>query len=71
MDCETQGILLCEVDLLRSYARHLPSRNSMRDLFIEDLRDLENPRLSTSQKLQTIHRMSRSWPFLRPSSSFL
>lgn len=65
LDCETQGILLCEVHLLRSYAAYLPSRNSIRDLFIEDLRDLENPKLSITQKLQTINRMSRSWSFLK------
>ncbi|KAK4513745.1 40S ribosomal protein [Mucor velutinosus] len=65
LDCETQGILLCEVHLLRSYAVYLPSRNSMRDLFIEDLRDLENPKLSIIQKLQTINRMCRSWSFLK------
>lgn len=66
LDCETQGVLICEVHLLRSYARYLSTRNSIRDLFIEDLRDLENPRLTISQKLQTINRMSRSWFFLRP-----
>ncbi|GAN08728.1 ATP synthase regulation protein NCA2 [Mucor ambiguus] len=65
LDCETQGIILCEVHLLRSYAAYLPSRNSIRDLFIEDLRDLENPKLSITQKLQTINRMSRSWSFLK------
>ncbi|OAD07978.1 hypothetical protein MUCCIDRAFT_158221 [Mucor lusitanicus CBS 277.49] len=67
LDCETQGILLCEVHLLRSYAAYLPSRNSVRDLFIEDLRDLENPKLSITQKLQTINRMSRTWSFLKHS----
>jgi nuclear-control-of-ATPase protein 2 len=68
LDCESQGKLICEVHLLRSYARCLPTRNSVRDLFIEDLRDLENPRLSISQKLQTINRMSRSWSFLQPTA---
>jgi nuclear-control-of-ATPase protein 2 len=66
LDCESQGILLCEVHLLRSYACYLPTRNAIRDLFIEDLRDIENPRLTIKQKLETIERMTRSWSFLRP-----
>ena len=66
MSCETQGILMCEVYLLRVYAQGLPSRDSIRDLFLEDLRDLENPKLTVIQKLQTITRMSRTWPFLQP-----
>ncbi|GAA5802127.1 ATP synthase regulation protein NCA2-domain-containing protein [Helicostylum pulchrum] len=66
LDCESQGILLCEVHLLRSYSLHLSMRNSIRELFIEDLRDLENPRLTVKQKLETIERMTRSWSFLRP-----
>lgn len=69
LDCESQGVLLCEVHLLRSYALYLPTRNSIRDLFIQDLRDLEDPNLTIGQKLQTIERMSRSWSFLNPCLS--
>jgi nuclear-control-of-ATPase protein 2 len=62
--CETQGILLCETHLLRSLAKCIPVRDSMRDRFIEDLRDLENPQLTNQQKIQTIDRMTRFWGFL-------
>lgn len=65
LDCESQGKLLCEVHLLRSFVTHLPTKHSVRDLFLEDLRDLENPRLTIKQKLETIERMTRSWSFLR------
>ncbi|CEP10749.1 hypothetical protein [Parasitella parasitica] len=64
IECETQGILLCEVHLLRAYARSLPLRNSTRARFLEDIRDLENPSLTNEQKIQTIARMSRFWKFL-------
>ncbi|RCH83479.1 hypothetical protein CU097_001081, partial [Rhizopus azygosporus] len=63
-DCETQGLLLCEVHLLRAYASTLPSRNNTRARFLEDIRDLENPNLSNAQKIQTIARMSRFWKFI-------
>lgn len=63
-ECETQGILLCEVHLLRAYARSLPLQNSTRARFMEDIRDLENPNLSSEQKIQTIARMNRFWSFL-------
>ncbi|GAN08581.1 ATP synthase regulation protein NCA2 [Mucor ambiguus] len=63
-ECETQGILLCEVHLLRAYARSLPLQNSTRARFLEDIRDLENPSLTNEQKIQTIARMSRFWKFL-------
>lgn len=63
-ECETQGILLCEVHLLRAYARSLPLQNSTRARFMEDIRDLENPNLSSKQKIQTIARMNRFWSFL-------
>ncbi|EPB83757.1 hypothetical protein HMPREF1544_09498 [Mucor circinelloides 1006PhL] len=64
IECETQGILLCEVHLLRAYARSLPLQNSTRARFLEDIRDLENPSLTNEQKIQTIARMTRFWKFL-------
>lgn len=64
IECETQGILLCEIHLLRSYAGSLPLRNSTRARFLEDIRDLENPVLSNEQKIQTIARIIRFWSFL-------
>ncbi|CAO3642350.1 unnamed protein product [Mucor hiemalis] len=63
-ECETQGILICEVHLLRAYANTLPLRNSTRARFMEDIRDLENPKLTSEQKIQTIARMNRYWSFL-------
>jgi nuclear-control-of-ATPase protein 2 len=63
-ECETQGILLCEVHLLRAYANTLPLANSTRARFMEDIRDLENPKLTSEQKIQTIARMNRFWNFL-------
>ncbi|ORZ08969.1 ATP synthase regulation protein NCA2-domain-containing protein [Absidia repens] len=64
LTCESQGVLLCELLLLRNYAQYLPTRNSIRELFIEDIRDLETVRLSKMQKKETIGRMYRSWKFL-------
>ncbi|KAI7869689.1 ATP synthase regulation protein NCA2-domain-containing protein [Spinellus fusiger] len=64
LSCESQGILLCEVHLLRSYAHQLPNHNSIREHFMQDLRDLENPKLTRSQKIQTIATMYRYWNFL-------
>ncbi|KAI9028196.1 ATP synthase regulation protein NCA2-domain-containing protein [Phycomyces nitens] len=64
LSCESQGTLLCEVHLLRSYAHGLPNRNSMRELFMQDLRDLEDPKLTRTQKIQTVARMYRYWGFL-------
>ncbi|KAI9272510.1 ATP synthase regulation protein NCA2-domain-containing protein [Sporodiniella umbellata] len=63
-DCETQGLLLCEIHLLRSYATALPTKNNMRARFLEDIRDLENANLTNNQKTQTIARMCRFWTFL-------
>ncbi|KAG1458269.1 hypothetical protein G6F55_005447 [Rhizopus delemar] len=63
-DCETQGLLLCEIHLLRAYATTLPTRKNTRARFLEDIRDLENPNLTNTQKIQTIARMCRFWNFL-------
>ncbi|KAI7859978.1 ATP synthase regulation protein NCA2-domain-containing protein [Circinella umbellata] len=67
LDCKSHGILLCEIHLLRIYALQLPRRRSIRDYFMEDLRDLENPKLTVAQKLNVVTRMNRSWNFLQPS----
>ncbi|KAI9301701.1 ATP synthase regulation protein NCA2-domain-containing protein [Cunninghamella echinulata] len=64
LTCESQGALLCELLLLRNYAQSLPTRNSIRELFIEDIRDLETVKLSKQQKVETIQRMYRTWHFL-------
>ncbi|KAI8098649.1 ATP synthase regulation protein NCA2-domain-containing protein [Halteromyces radiatus] len=64
LSCESQGVLLCELLLLRNYAQYLPTRNSVRELFLEDIRDLEAVRLDKQQKKETIIRMHHSWRFL-------
>ncbi|CAM0140907.1 unnamed protein product [Umbelopsis sp. WA50703] len=64
LSCEQQGLVLCEVHLLRSYARRLPQRNGTREKFIEDLRELENPKYNLDQRMRTIQRMTRTWGFL-------
>ncbi|CAO3590763.1 unnamed protein product [Absidia cylindrospora] len=64
LTCESQGVLLCELLLLRNYAQYLPTRNSTREMFMEDIRDLETVRLSKLQKKETITRMYNSWKFL-------
>ncbi|KAG2180838.1 hypothetical protein INT43_008417 [Umbelopsis isabellina] len=64
LSCEQQGLVLCEVHLLRSYARRLPQRNFTREKFIEDLRELENPKYNLEQRMRTIQRMTRTWGFL-------
>ncbi|KAI9318761.1 ATP synthase regulation protein NCA2-domain-containing protein [Dichotomocladium elegans] len=69
LKCESQGTLLCEVHLLRIYAQQLPRRRSIRDHFLEDLRDLEDTHLTVTQKLSVISRMSRTWDFLQPKSA--
>ncbi|KAI8375111.1 ATP synthase regulation protein NCA2-domain-containing protein [Choanephora cucurbitarum] len=63
IECETQGILLCEVHLLRAYARLLPRQNSIQARFLEDVRDLENPNLTNEQKVKTVARIVRFWQF--------
>ncbi|KAI8583441.1 hypothetical protein K450DRAFT_223706 [Umbelopsis ramanniana AG] len=67
LSCEQQGLVLCEVHLLRSYARRLPQRNCIREKFIEDLRELENPNYNLEQRFRTIQRMARTWGFLTAS----
>jgi hypothetical protein len=64
LSCEQQGLVLCEVHLLRSYALRLSQRNCTREKFIEDLRELEDPRYNLEQRLRTIQRMARTWGFL-------
>ncbi|CAO3650213.1 unnamed protein product [Cunninghamella blakesleeana] len=64
LTCESQGALLCELLLLRNYAQSLPTTNGTRELFIEDIRDLETVTLTKKQKVETISRMYRTWHYL-------
>ena len=47
---------------LREYAlASLPARSRLREGFLEDIEDLEDPELSRSEKLRIIDRMWKSW----------
>jgi nuclear-control-of-ATPase protein 2 len=56
------GILLLSVARLRSYAETcLPSRSRLREGFLEDVGDLEDPGLARHEKLRVVDRMWRNW----------
>jgi len=58
----TTGLLLLSVSSLRQYAETwLPSRSRLREGFLEDVGDLEDPRLGREEKLRVVERMWRSW----------
>jgi len=52
--------MILSLTKLRSYALvYLPAR--IRDPFLEDLADLEDPMLNTGAKLRVVDRMWRCW----------
>ena len=58
----TSGLLLIAVSHLRSFAeRFLPPHSLLREGFLEDVADLENPELGRQEKQRIIDRMWRSW----------
>ncbi|KAG6820699.1 hypothetical protein H0H93_012752 [Arthromyces matolae] len=58
----TSGLLLLSVARLRTYAEtHLPPRSRLREGFLEDVGDLENPDLGRLDKMKVIERMWRCW----------
>lgn len=58
----TTGLLLLSVSSLRRYAEtRLPVRSRLREGFLEDVGDLEDPRLGREEKLRVVERMWRSW----------
>ena len=58
----TTGLLLISVAHLRNYAEtYLPARSLLREGFLEDIADLENPDLSRAEKQRVVERMWRSW----------
>ncbi|KAG0226785.1 Nuclear control of ATPase protein 2 [Actinomortierella wolfii] len=61
---KTQGLILCEVHLLRTFARQLPRRDGLQDNVMQDLRDLEESSLTVHQRLRTAARMYRTYGFL-------
>ncbi|KAF9395165.1 Nuclear control of ATPase protein 2 [Podila verticillata] len=60
----TQGLILCEVHLLRTFARRLTRSEGLRDKVMEDLREIEESSLTVRQRLRTAKRMYRTYGFL-------
>lgn len=59
---KTNGLIILSLTHLRYYAmRHLPSRSRVREGFLEDVSDLENPELGREAKRRVIDRMWRCW----------
>lgn len=58
----TTGLLLLSVIRLRNYAEtYLPARSRLREGFLEDIEDLENPDLGRVEKMRVVERMWRCW----------
>ena len=58
----TTGLLLLSVSSLRQYAETwLPQMSRLREGFLEDVGDLEDPRLGREEKMRVVERMWRSW----------
>ncbi len=58
----TAGLLLLSVSSLRQYAvTRLPLRSRLREGFLEDVEDLEDPGLGREEKMRVVERMWRSW----------
>lgn len=60
----TQGLILCEVHLLRTFASRLTRSEGLRDNVLEDLREIEESSLTVHQRLRTTERMYRTYGFL-------
>ncbi|KAF9364500.1 Nuclear control of ATPase protein 2 [Mortierella sp. NVP85] len=60
----TQGLILCEVHLLRTLAGRLTRHEGFRDKVMEDLREIEESSLTVHQRLRTAERMYRTYGFL-------
>ncbi|KAF9921820.1 Nuclear control of ATPase protein 2 [Linnemannia zychae] len=61
---KTQGLILCEVHLLRTFATGLTRHEGLRDMVMEDLREIEESSLTVHQRLRTTTRMYRTYGFL-------
>jgi nuclear-control-of-ATPase protein 2 len=58
----TSGLLLLSVTQLRYYGEMcLPPSSRIREGFLEDVKDLEDPRLGRNEKLRVLDRMWKSW----------
>ena len=62
IDPRTSGLLLLSTTRLRGYAeRHLPTNSRIREGFLQDVKDLENPSFGRKAKLRIVDRMWSSW----------
>jgi len=58
----TTGLIILSLTHLRDYALlHLPVRSRIREGFLEDIKDLENPELGREEKRRVVERMWRCW----------
>ena len=58
----TSGLLLLSVTQLRYYGEAcLPASSRIREGFLEDVKDLEDPKLGRNEKLRVVDRMWKSW----------
>ncbi|KAI0076305.1 NCA2-domain-containing protein [Panus rudis PR-1116 ss-1] len=58
----TAGLLLLSLTHLREYAAtSLPVNSRLREGFLEDVADLENPDLGRTEKMRVVDRMWRNW----------
>ena len=58
----TAGLLMLSVSSLRAYAESsLPAYSRLRQGFLGDIGDLENPSLNRDEKMKVVERMWRSW----------
>ncbi|KZP31535.1 NCA2-domain-containing protein [Athelia psychrophila] len=58
----TSGLLLLSVAQLRAFAETcLPARSALKEGFLEDVADLEDPGLGRAEKLRVVDRMWKSW----------
>ncbi|KAI6147304.1 NCA2-domain-containing protein [Pisolithus tinctorius] len=58
----TSGLLVLSLTHLRNYAlTSLPARSQLREGFLEDVCDLEDPSLGRWEKLRVLDRMWRNW----------
>ena len=58
----TSGLLVLSLTHLRNYAlTSLPPRSPLREGFLEDVQDLEDPSLGRWEKLRVLDRMWKNW----------
>ncbi|KAI0087827.1 NCA2-domain-containing protein [Irpex rosettiformis] len=62
IDPRTSGLLLLSTTQLRGYAeKHLPTNSRIREGFLQDVKDLEDPSFGRKEKLRIVDRMWNSW----------